>query len=832
MFQNISKDFEEETRNEFENVKISKKDKFKQIIKSSLKGQNLLLYIIACLLSLVSSNIGLDYSIFAMALFAAASSNGIPVGVLYIITMIGTLIKFQTAGLLSYLLTSVLFVVMILIFKPKKILEDYQNEKQKLGKFVFLSVFLGQVVKILFKEFLIYDLLVSISAGLIGYIFYKIFGKSISVLNEIRTKKVFALEEMLGATLMVSIAATSFGYFQVLGLQISNIISILLVLILGWKNGILVGTTAGVTVGVVLGIITESDPILIAAFAFSGMISGILSKFGKIGVIVGFIAGNLLLTYVYNGQLVELICFKEILIASLVLILVPNKVEIHITDLFGKEEYLEEGAKYRLQESTQTIEKLNDVSDVIKQMSNTYKQVAATTTSENEIVANNREIFIEELQQSIQDLQDNILYEDMNNDDEIILKDIFDHLEKYEYLNREGLLKIFKQHNNYIVGFDSYDISIKIEKDIQSMLKAINDAYRISKANFIVKAKMSKANQNISNQLEGVSKAIDSITKDIELNNENESFAKEKRKIITLCKERQIDVLDVEIVREKTGRYIIKFYLNSCEKNKVVECPTTKIEEILLKIFNEEIILQEEKCGMKMNQNICYQTYISKDKYTMQIGIAKTNKYGETVSGDSSIQIKLKDGKYLLGLSDGMGSGPEARKSSQIAVKMLGRLLSNGFDKETSIELINNTILANSEIETYTTLDIMILDLYDGNSEYIKNGAAPTFIKNNKNVDIIKSIALPTGILNDVDLVVYDRDIEDEDIIIMCTDGIIDSNKEYKNKELWVKNILENIETKDAQKIADIIIKEAIDNNYGKAQDDMSIIVVKLKKKM
>ena len=64
----------------------------------------------------------------------------------------------------------------------------------------------------------------------------------------------------------------------------------------------------------------------------------------------------------------------------------------------------------------------------------------------------------------------------------------------------------------------------------------------------------------------------------------------------------------------------------------------------------------------------------------------------------------------------------------------------------------------------------------------------------------------------------------------MCTDGIIDSNKEYKNREIWVKNILENIETENAQKIADIIIKEAVDNNYGKAEDDMSIIVVKIKK--
>ena len=125
----------------------------------------------------------------------------------------------------------------------------------------------------------------------------------------------------------------------------------------------------------------------------------------------------------------------------------------------------------------------------------------------------------------------------------------------------------------------------------------------------------------------------------------------------------------------------------------------------------------------------------------------------------------------------------------------------------------------------------MVLDLFAGNIEYIKNGACPTFIKTNKNVDIIKNIALPAGILNNIDLVVYDRDIEDNDIVIMCSDGIVESNSEYKNKEIWVKNLLEQMETTNAQKIADILLKEAIDNNYGKAKDDMTIIVTKIVKK-
>ena len=37
------------------------------------------------------------------------------------------------------------------------------------------------------------------------------------------------------------------------------------------------------------------------------MIAGFLSKFGKIGVILGFVAGNVLLAYVANGNTEEII---------------------------------------------------------------------------------------------------------------------------------------------------------------------------------------------------------------------------------------------------------------------------------------------------------------------------------------------------------------------------------------------------------------------------------------------------------------------------------------------------------------------------------------------
>ena len=160
---------------------------------------------------------------------------------------------------------------------------------------------------------------------------------------------------------------------------------------------------------------------------------------------------------------------------------------------------------------------------------------------------------------------------------------------------------------------------------------------------------------------------------------------------------------------------------------------------------------------------------------------------------------------------------------------MLERLLTSGFKKDTSIKLINSTLATSmKEEDMYATLDIAILDLYAENMEFVKNGACPTYIKRNKEVQLLKSVSMPTGILDNIDLIVYDKDIQKGDIIIMCSDGIIESNSDYQNKELWVKYLLEEINSDDVQKIADIIISEAIDNDYGKEKDDMTVIVAKV----
>ena len=74
---------------------------------------------------------------------------------------------------------------------------------------------------------------------------------------------------------------------------------------------------------------------MIAAYSISGMMAGILNRFGKIGVVIGFALGNVILAYVSNGYTIELIHFKEILIAFIGLLAVPNNLHIELEEFIG-----------------------------------------------------------------------------------------------------------------------------------------------------------------------------------------------------------------------------------------------------------------------------------------------------------------------------------------------------------------------------------------------------------------------------------------------------------------------------------------------------------------
>lgn len=824
MFQNIDRNYEENNIN-YEEEKLSQKQTIKEVIQRNFTMQKIVLYIICFMISQVSFGTDEQLAPFGVAILVAILSNSVPIGIPFIIIGIGNLISFGIGSTLNYVLITLALLFNILI-KPAKY-DGENNETRRLGMRVFITCLIVKIIGIMFKEFMVYDMLLAVMYSICTLIFYKIFVNAIPVITKLGSRKVYSVEEVMGTSLMLAIAVTCIGNFNIFGYSVKNILCILIVLVMGWKNGILVGGTAGICVGTVLGVIGSGNVNQVASYALSGMVAGIFAKFGKIGVIIGFIAGNIALTYVTNGNTAQVINIQEILISALGLLAVPKNIKINIEDMNRDIKLLPEVTGRNLEENKNTIYKLEAMSQTISEIAKSYKEAAATILDEEELKSqekDNIQIFEKELQNNLEKIEENLLYDDIYTSKDNIVEDIFNELLEKEILVEKDLIDICARHNSYII------VNENVKEDISKMIKVINYSYRVSKLNFIWKKKLDENKKAVSNQLEEVSKAIESLAGNIETKPNQDEYAEKKQEIVNKLKEIEIDINEIIITSEKTGRIEVKLYTNVCQDVEKPTCNIKKMTKIIEKTLEEEMMLQNQECGLRLNTSNCIYTFISKDKQTLEIGIAKTTKSGSISSGDSNVQTRLQDGKYLVAISDGMGSGKEAKKSSNIAIAMLNKLLSSGFEKDTSLRLINSVLSNINEEDMYATLDIAIFDLYAKNLEFIKNGACPTFVKNKKNVQILKSLSLPTGILNDIDLVVYDKDLLEGDILVMCSDGILESSQEYTNKELWLKFLLEDIEIEDPQKIADIILGEAIDNNYGIPKDDMTVIVAKIKK--
>jgi stage II sporulation protein E len=201
-------------------------------------------------------------------------------------------------------------------------------------------------------------------------------------------------------------------------------------------------------------------------------------------------------------------------------------------------------------------------------------------------------------------------------------------------------------------------------------------------------------------------------------------------------------------------------------------------------------------------------------------------------SGDSYSAMELRNGSSLLVLSDGMGSGERAKRESAATVGLLEDFIESGFDKELAVRMINSVLILKSSEESFSTLDICSVDLYTGRAEFIKIGAAETFLLRDGTVSVIRSASLPIGMLNDVDLEITERQLKHGDIILMVTDGVTMAGTKKTDEEPpednWLKSALKTCRYTSPQDLADHLLSEAEKRSRNGPKDDMTILTARV----
>lgn len=193
-------------------------------------------------------------------------------------------------------------------------------------------------------------------------------------------------------------------------------------------------------------------------------------------------------------------------------------------------------------------------------------------------------------------------------------------------------------------------------------------------------------------------------------------------------------------------------------------------------------------------------------------------------NGDAMLVRKLSGGRMLFSLSDGMGHGIRARNESKRTLEMLAVCLQAGYTTEQTMKVVNGAMLSATGGESFATLDMGVVDLWTGEVEMNKMGACNSFIIQSSRIHRLASEALPLGILEHVLPAEKNMTLEENDRILLMTDGVSDI---FENEDDVVR-ILQHCLPETPQTMAETILQEALDRQQNMPMDDMTVLCVQL----
>lgn len=316
-------------------------------------------------------------------------------------------------------------------------------------------------------------------------------------------------------------------------------------------------------------------------------------------------------------------------------------------------------------------------------------------------------------------------------------------------------------------------------------------------------------------QINGVSNAlknyvIDQTTK-IELNYQLLQMAKE------YLLELELEITYYEVVRSYYNDFLIKIGI----KNKNFENVKIICESIFESITNCEVSVDL----VKNNNNIMYINILPKAIIDIAYAYGNMPDESEIVSGDNYLIKELDNGHIIFTISDGMGKGYSAFYESDMALHLVDEITKLNIEPSTSLSILNTFHVVQDYLERYATLDFLDINRHNSMATIYKMGANTTYIfKKNGSVDKIYNQCLPLGIDETIEQITYQ--LEDEDLIIMSSDGIIENL--IDNDEL--ENFINQSKKLAPQQIVYEILNYTIRNNI-KTKDDMTLIVIKVSKK-
>ena len=623
--------------------------------------------------------------------------------------------------------------------------------------------------------------------------------KAFGALGNEERNRVYSDEQLISLCFCGLICIMGLGNLGLYGVYLREVLCACIAFTAGYTGGAAIGAAAGATAAFA-STIAGTDGLYIGYMGILGMAAGICRNYGKWACAGGgAVAGALGAVYIGYGQ-ISVPVLISIGIGTLLFLLLPGQLLNRLTEYVDVNMLQEQQWNLKQQRFRElTFGRLTEAAEIF---SDAAELISETAEPEK----------IEKISYSIADIPDIAcrgctFYKGCWHED-------FDHT--YELM--QNLYGVYREKGT-VREKDLGRLAKKCLR-VPRLLAAVREVYERFEINSHWEKRLAGSREAIALQMKGTSSVIQNLAKDIQ---KDIRFSRELQEAIrTECDKALLDVREVAVTSERgitRVDILIKTNRPEAAEYNALKATARACGQQLRRL---SIPLRQDDKG-----KLWRLSFETARTFSVQIGAASTAKAGSEISGDAYSHEALKDGRYMLLLCDGMGSGVRAAKESRMAVSLMEDFYKAGFEEQAIIDIINKLLILSSSDDIYSTLDLAMLDLVEGTARFIKIGAPHSYVVGERGMRKLKAGSLPMGILEEYEPIIYEAKLEPGDTIIMFTDGIADL--EDKDDDLH-DAVRRAARLRNATEAAETILTAARQASGGLAGDDMTVLAARITK--
>lgn len=606
---------------------------------------------------------------------------------------------------------------------------------------------------------------------------------------------------LIALALIIVLSVGGTNQLMIKSMPLTDLTVSLVLIFAAYLGGGGVGAAMGVLLGLVIGITTGGLTALIALYSVVGFLGGLLKNLGKLGTSFGVGLGCYFILQQLQPNVMAIDQLIPWTLGLSALIVTPKSCLTQISNYFPSETKPADVIAENNSVRELILTRLNDLTSIFTELAKSFHE-----EPEQEPTARKMDLYTMLDQVCAKNCQQCNGYETCWGENFYsTYRELFDLLalaELYGEVNTKHLKGRLAKN-----CFQQF-----------KLLTTVNHLFERCQSDYYWQRRLDESKTFLANQLQGMARIINKLAIEVTANPE---FRAEIESQLAACLNRVgINIKEASVLGLGEQGVEIRIRQRSCNQKR--ECQFL-MTPLISQLLGEDYSVWERNCQLENGD--CSYCLTPVYPYEVRTVVCKLPKDGNEASGDDHALHELKDGHFIAILSDGMGNGSKAASQSNTTVSVLERLLESGVDRDFAVKMINSILLLRTPEESFATIDLASIDLQAGRSEFIKIGAATTYIKRGREVWNVKSTSLPAGILNSVDVERTVVQLQPGDLIIMVTDGVADSKIEI-GKEDWLMRALRQVEVVGPEALGEYLMNLARINQDGISKDDMTVIVL------